>query len=54
MFWIHGGGNTSGLKDIYDFTGLVKKENVIVVLLIIGSDLLDGSLIPQFKISKMD
>ena len=31
MFWIHGGGNTSGLKDIYDFTGLVKKEKVIVV-----------------------
>ena len=26
MFWIHGGGNTSGLKDIYDFSGLVKKE----------------------------
>ena len=31
MFWIHGGGNTSGLKDIYDFSGLVKKQNVIVV-----------------------
>ena len=31
MFWIHGGGNTSGLKDIYDFSGLVKKEGVIVV-----------------------
>jgi len=31
MFWIHGGGNTSGLKDIYDFSRLVKKENVIVV-----------------------
>ena len=31
MFWIHGGGNTSGLKDIYDFSGLVKKENVLVV-----------------------
>ena len=31
MFWIHGGGNTSGLKDIYDFSGLVKTENVIVV-----------------------
>lgn len=31
MFWIHGGGNTSGLKDIYDFSGLVKKEKVIVV-----------------------
>tara|TARA_Y100000746_G_scaffold66143_1_gene55085 strand:- start:109 stop:1905 length:1797 start_codon:yes stop_codon:yes gene_type:complete len=31
MFWIHGGGNTSGLKDLYDFTKLVKKHNVIVV-----------------------
>jgi para-nitrobenzyl esterase len=31
MFWIHGGGNTSGLKDIYDFSGLVKNHNVIVV-----------------------
>ena len=26
MFWIHGGGNTSGLKDIYDFSGLGKKR----------------------------
>ena len=31
MFWIHGGGNTSGLKDIYDFRKLVKKHNVIVI-----------------------
>jgi para-nitrobenzyl esterase len=31
MFWIHGGGNTSGLKDIYDFSKMVKKYNVIVV-----------------------
>ena len=31
MFWIHGGGNTSGLKDIYDFSGLVDKQNLIVV-----------------------
>ncbi len=31
MFWIHGGGNTSGLKDLYDFTKFVKKHNVIVV-----------------------
>ena len=31
MFWIHGGGNTSGLKDIYDFRKLVKKHNVILV-----------------------
>jgi len=31
MFWIHGGGNTSGHKDFYDFTELVKKKDVIVV-----------------------
>ncbi len=31
MFWIHGGGNTSGLKDIYDFSKMVSKHNVIVV-----------------------
>jgi para-nitrobenzyl esterase len=31
MFWIHGGGNTSGLKDLYDFSGMVKKHNVLVV-----------------------
>tara|TARA_B100001939_G_scaffold61781_1_gene50752 strand:+ start:245 stop:2011 length:1767 start_codon:yes stop_codon:yes gene_type:complete len=31
MFWIHGGGNISGTKDIYDFSKMVKKHNVIVV-----------------------
>jgi len=31
MFWIHGGGNTTGLKDIYDFSTMVKKHDVIVV-----------------------
>jgi para-nitrobenzyl esterase len=31
MFWIHGGGNTSGLKDLYDFSTMVKKHDVIVV-----------------------
>ncbi len=31
MFWIHGGGNTSGLKDLYDFNKLVKRHNVLVV-----------------------
>ena len=31
MFWIHGGGNTSGLKDLYDFSKMAKKHNVIVV-----------------------
>jgi para-nitrobenzyl esterase len=31
MFWIHGGGNTSGHKDIYDFSSMVRKHDVIVV-----------------------
>ncbi len=31
MFWIHGGGNTSGLKDLYDFNKMIKKHNVVVV-----------------------
>ncbi|MDC0529037.1 carboxylesterase family protein [Gammaproteobacteria bacterium] len=31
MFWIHGGGNTTGLKDLYDFSTMVKKYDVILV-----------------------
>ena len=31
MFWIHGGGNTSGYKDIYDFSKMARKHDVIVV-----------------------
>ena len=31
MFWIHGGGNTSGLKDLYNFNKMVRRHNVIVV-----------------------
>jgi para-nitrobenzyl esterase len=31
MFWIHGGGNTSGFKDLYDFSPMVKKHKVLVV-----------------------
>ena len=31
MFWIHGGGNTSGLKDYYDFSRLVAATDVVVV-----------------------
>ena len=31
MFWIHGGGNTSGLKDLYDFSKMAKKHEVLVV-----------------------
>ena len=31
MFWIHGGGNTSGLKDLYDFSTMVRNHGVIVV-----------------------
>jgi len=31
MFWIHGGGNTSGLKDLYDFSTMIKNHDVLVV-----------------------
>ncbi len=31
MFWIHGGGNTSGLKDLYDFSTMVDRHDIIVV-----------------------
>ena len=31
MFWIHGGGNTSGLKDLYDFSKMVSRHDAIVV-----------------------
>ena len=31
MFWIHGGGNTSGLKDLYDFSKMARRHDVIVV-----------------------
>ena len=31
MFWIHGGGNTSGLKDLYDYSTMVNRHDVIVV-----------------------
>ncbi|MDG0971953.1 MAG: carboxylesterase family protein [Porticoccaceae bacterium] len=31
MVWIHGGANTTGLKDYYDFTQLVASQDVVVV-----------------------
>ena len=31
MFWIHGGGNTSGLKDLYDFSKMANRFGVIIV-----------------------
>ncbi|EAQ96043.1 carboxylesterase/lipase family protein [Congregibacter litoralis] len=31
MFWIHGGGNTSGHKGTYDYSALAARENVVVV-----------------------
>ena len=31
MFWIHGGGITSGLKDLYDYSKMVHRHDVIVV-----------------------
>ncbi len=31
MFWIHGGGNTSGYKGFYNYDELVRREDVVVV-----------------------
>jgi len=31
LFWIHGGGNTSGVKDYYDFSELIREHQVLVV-----------------------
>lgn len=31
MFWIHGGGNTTGTKNYYDFKALVESQRVVVV-----------------------
>ena len=31
MFWIHGGGNTSGYKDLYDFSDMLRKHDVLVI-----------------------
>jgi para-nitrobenzyl esterase len=31
MFWIHGGGNTSGVKDYYNFSELIREHEVLVV-----------------------
>ena len=31
MLWIHGGGNTSGLKDYYQYDKLVARKDVVVV-----------------------
>jgi para-nitrobenzyl esterase len=31
MVWIHGGGNTSGTKDTYDFSALAYDQQVVVV-----------------------
>jgi para-nitrobenzyl esterase len=32
MFWIHGGANTSGWKDYYDFSFLAKEHNLVIVV----------------------
>ena len=53
MFWIHGGGNTSGLKDLYDFSPMVKKHNVIVVTINYRLGPFDGSLTHQYKTYRM-
>ena len=33
MFWIHGGGNTSGLKDYYDFSNFAQTKGLVIVAL---------------------
>jgi para-nitrobenzyl esterase len=33
MFWIHGGGNTSGLKDYYDFSNFAATKGLVIVAL---------------------
>ena len=33
MFWIHGGANTSGWKDYYDFSTLATEHNLVVVVI---------------------
>jgi para-nitrobenzyl esterase len=33
MVWIHGGGNTSGYKGYYDFSELIRRQDVVVVTL---------------------
>ncbi len=33
MVWIHGGGNTSGLKDLYEFNKMIKRHDVVIVRL---------------------
>ena len=53
MFWIHGGGNTSGLKDLYDFSKMVSKHDVIVVAINYRLVLWGGLLIQLFKNFKM-
>ena len=53
MFWIHGGGNTSGLKDLYDFNKLVKRHNVIVVRINYRLVHLVGFIILQYKSFKV-
>ena len=53
MFWIHGGGNTSGLKDLYDFSKMAKKHDVLIVRINYRLDLLDGLRIHQFKNFKL-
>ena len=53
MFWIHGGGNTSGIKDYYDFSELIRRHQVLVVTINYRLGPLAGLRIPQFKDFKM-
>ena len=33
MFWIHGGGNTTGTKDYYNFSKLSASKGIVVVVI---------------------
>ena len=54
MFWIHIGGNTSGLKDLYDFNKMVKRHNIVVVRINYRLGPFGWFYIHQFKILQND
>ena len=54
MFWIHGGGNTTGTKNYYDFKALVESQDVVVVTINYRLGALGWFTIPQYRICKRE
>ena len=54
MFWIHGGGNTSGLKDLYDYSTMVNRHDVIVVTINYRLGAFGWFTHPAFKVIRKD